>query len=1136
METQNKSIQTEGYSQPLVNSLRRVQGCSQIDMACVDSNPIGALYELVRAAKLEFDSICTHQDARQLQDGTWTYNITLFHSGVDYVGNGTSNTKGGAKFQAYRHVFDLVSPVLRDLRAKVRSSMETQDHVKVAAKLAHRMISEHIRVALKLSKFLNSPVVVHILGSIDAPTTVVDVDGHFISYQFLGDEYYVLSASSQYFRGKDAMDIADMYFLEPRTTRSLDGFKIFVHYDTVANSGPSETPIEPVAQVGVQDNPGTQTVPHLPNPQPTAVTPAMAIQDPSLVSALEPLLPHDFLNPIGAPNMLGVGGITFDIKDLIYSQFIDCDVQYQYTDDTPQGQIIFQIPYDPLSPYVNPYIHQWLQLHPRYTGAMNFRFTVVGNPTFSGLIGFAWYPRKINSNTVKVSEMMKYSYTCMGINEPSNRIFTLFDARQTQFWRDTGDDPNLNPRPVIVCFVYMTAVSPLKEGITIRIRVASKLSDGSDGPAFVAAEPTLPASNPGVGAPAPTGLNVNYALSLVGLPVNPVLARSIISNVPLYLTLDGSIYKPHMGVTETGDLIIDTPEKYTSPFQGLSPAYMGPTQVTAYTYYKSGGSSSDAVVRGFYILDLAKNAKLKNLVGNPPEFYNPLVIGFQKRFTINNNNDKDDANPPVPLDQIQPLLSKYVNIFQVVPYNVKIGGPNGEHPYGSFYDSAKTGYQTIHIDGLDVICIYTQTGPVFLSYYHIQAKDQPNPGYPVIGSVLMSSFLHDAFISVTQLSQAFPDPSWAPENMPSGWRNACITADPPFVVPKLYTSFQSYNHPSIQTIFDTLALQTSPTQCAQVTIGDLDSGSDLCYIRYYPDRRAAIINVGNQEDALLQASLVRPLNRTYISALAVVERSNTFPITNLVNFASNTAIVSRNARIRASKLCYDPSADGVITANAAAIAGSLISGAGNFWGAIGQGVSSYFQQKELLDWFKAYQENQNSFLSSLSAQDSTQKLHNAKQLAAFQQELAGYRTPGAVAGVNRAGLGSPGASYGPQNTSTGMVSQSTMTNAAIPPPKLTSEQGTSMFSKTTRDASTQVGPNPTATSGTQTNRPPGAINSTNQSISMPVSRSRKVGTVNAPRFRRQGISNPSGQSMLGPQTGVVQLGGQMGSLMGTSTA
>lgn len=52
-----------------------------------------------------------------------------------------------------------------------------------------------------------------------------------------------------------------------------------------------------------------------------------------------------------------------------------------------------------------------------------------------------------------------------------------------------------------------------------------------------------------------------------------------------------------------------------------------------------------------------------------------------------------------------------------------------------------------------------------------------------------------------------------------------------------------------------------------------------------------------------------------------------------------------------------------------------------------------------------YQENQNSFLSSLSAQNSTQWLHNQRDVLAYQQELAGYRTPGAVAGVNRAGLG-----------------------------------------------------------------------------------------------------------------------------------
>lgn len=1113
-------------------------------MTSLDLNPIGSLLELVRSAKLSFDDLCVSQCADRHDSGEWHYNLSLCLDGIEYADHGCASSKQQAKSIAYRGVYILIKPNLIAIRDKIRSSMATTDAAKVAVDLAYRMIHEHLSIALKISHKLNTSVCVHIIGELVAPYNTISIDDRVYSYQTLDDIVYVLSATSQHFSGRKAMCISDLYYMQPRTSRSADGLKIFVHYDTVANMmNAQETPIEPVAQVGVQDNPGTMTVPHLPNPQPTAVTPAMAIQDPSLVSALEPLLPHDFLNPIGPPNMLGVGGITFDIKDLIYSQYIDCDVQYQYTDDTPQGQIIFQIPYDPLSPYVNPYIHQWLQLHPRYTGALNFRFTIVGNPTFSGLIGFAWYPRTIMSNTVKVSEMMKYSYTCMGINEPSNRIFTLFDARQTQFWRDTADDPKLNPRPVIVCFVYMTAVSPLKEGITIRIRVASKLSDGTDGPAFVAAEPTLPASSPGVGSPAPTGLNVNYVLSLVGLPVNPVLARPIVSQVPLYLTLDGSIFKPLMGVTETGDLIIDTPEKYQAPLQGLSPTYMGPVQIAACTFIPDNSASgASGILTSFYVMDLSKNAYLKNMVGAPPEFFNPLCIDFQNKFTVRNTPNENLTQPPIPLDQIQPLLSKYLKVYQVVTYNIGLGGPNKELPFGYYYDTEKANKMVIHIDQLSVITIYTEAGPVFFSWYNIQMPDHPKSGYPVIGSIHMSSFLKDDYITVTQLNSSYPDPSWKPENMPAGWRNSSITADPPFVVPKSYTSFQSYNHPSVQTIFDTLAVQTSPTQCVQVTISDLDSGSDLLYSRYYPDRKAAIINIGTQQEQNeQQATLIRPLNRTYISAIAVVERSNSFPVTILSNFASNTVVTSQNARKWASERAYDPRPDGVIRSNAAAIlGGAAISGAGNLLGSIGQGVSNYFQQKELLDWLKMYQENQNSFLSALSSQNSTQTLHNAQQLAAFQQELAGYRTPGAIAGVNRAGLGYPGASYSPQNTSTGKMAKSTQASFQDDSGRKYAEFGTqtgSMVGKSIGSQTTQANGKMVTSSGTQTSRPPGKPSgSSASSLSLPVQRSRKMGTSVAPRMRKIGVSEPPGRSMIAMNSGTLHLGGQMGSLMGTSLA
>nr|WPV63551.1 MAG: capsid protein [Wufeng shrew picorna-like virus 23] len=1027
-------------------------------MSNPDLNPIGALHELLASAKLDFDSSCCSQCfTRSDEDGLWDCTLSLAHDGAVFSHTSHAATKQTAKSLAFRGVYAQLAPILSVVASEIRSNISLESMSKITSDLAYKMIDEHLSISLKLSKHFKQPICVHVIGGVSLPYESVVLDDIPFSYQRAGRDIYVLSRTSQSFVGSKGKAVSDIYFLQPRTYRSEDGLKTFVHYDTVANSGPPDRSIEPVAQVGVQDNPGTMTIPHLPNPQPTAVTPAMAVQDPSLVSALEPLLPHELLNPIGPPNMLGVGGITFDIKDLIYSQYLDCDVQYQYTDDTPQGQIIFQIPYDPTSQYVNPYIRQWLSMHPRYTGALNYRFTVIGNATFSGLIGFAWYPRAIQSNTVKVSEMMKYSYTSMGVNEPSNRIFTLFDARQTKFWRDTSDPDTDNPRPVLVCFVYMTAVSPLKEGITIRIRVASKLSDGSDGPAFVAAEPTLPALKPGVGAPSPTGLDISYIQLLTGMPFYPVIARPLQIGSPMYLYTDGLVYKPYLTSSSASDL-----NNLPASRWGGAPISTSSSVVSiAYRF----SFDTNLSILGVYTLDMSKSTTLAYIQNSVTPDVNPIQQAFYKQY---NATTKDWQ----PLDLLVPIISQYVKIYQIINYTCVIGS---KQPYfGYFAAKPDSPYSTVPYNVANMACIQTAAGPIFVSLMQC-TKTFVDPNTGVAGTISMPSLAYDELVSVTQISQSFPQPGWTPESMPLGWRNITCSTDVPFVTPKSYTSFQGYNHPSVQSIFSELALRTTPTQCVQLSLTDLDSGSDLAVLRFYPDRRALVVNFGPTIEGYINATLVRPSNRIYIGTLDIVERSNAFPISNILNFVENTAGNTMHLRRELlRKAVYDPSKDGVITPNAAAVAAIAGGGFLSALGSAAQGVGQYFISKEEREfYYKVFgeqqankfemQSNQNSFLSALSAQGAGQQLHNAKEIAAFQQELAGYRTPGAVAGLNRAGLGYPGASYSPQTTSTGKIAKSTQTgpNGVMPKTRNPNNVGIQTDKPSMADA------------GSQTMRPPG---------------------------------------------------------------
>lgn len=850
------------------------------------TNPIGALHQLLDAAALSPGQVKL-ADRYEASALGWVADVTMEIDSVIYSALGSGISKQTAKREAFGHLYDQVLPLLRERISFVRDNYSPLAGERTSKRLMYSLIHEHLKCAKALSEELKTPVVVLELDNRSAnyERKSVQIGDQTIHYKVDSNNVpHVLATSVQRLNRVDRNVMFEVYNAQPLTSADERECKILLDADVVPNSNPNETPIEPVMQTGVQDNPGAMTIPHLPNPQQTNITPATAMQDPSLVSALEPITPHEYLNPVGAPNMLGVGGIEFDIKDLIYSQFIDCDTQFQYTDDTPQGQVIFQIPYDPTSQYVNPYIRQWLAIHPRYTGAINYRFTVIGNATFSGLIGFSWYPQAINSNVVKISEMMKYSYTSMGVNQPSNRIFTLFDARQTQFWRDTGDDPKLNPRPVIVCYVYMTAVSPLKEGITIRIRVASKLSDGSmpmmTGPAFVAANPTVASVSPGIGKPSPTGLDVDYRSLLIGLPVLPVILRPLQLTTTTYLAIDGLVFKPKFDVQMAGDFIIDTSEAYNATSNPSATGY-----VTGCTGIWKDQTATHSYITGAYVFDASKCNYLLRTLTDQASFAPKFAIDFNHSF----------VGPEPVRGALQYGVEKAIEFLQSIAssYNLVV------YQYAEYLNPTNISQQTVWVNnGMDVItktfmkelktwCFYTNYGPLF--FFRVLNNEsyevQLGPGQSC--STSSRSPFHSPYFQYTQITSITPFPGASPESMPDGWRNACLMADVPFVTAQAVNSYQNYNHESVQSIFTALSFDIPPTQCIQVTLSDTDSGTDLAYIRYYADRQAAIINLGPNAE-LVFGTLIRPIRRVYVSHFDVVERSNTFPITNAANFASNT--------------------------------------------------------------------------------------------------------------------------------------------------------------------------------------------------------------------------------------------------------
>lgn len=181
------------------------------------------------------------------------------------------------------------------------------------------------------------------------------------------------------------------------------------------------------------------------------------------------------LNPFGPVNRLSEGGITFAYPDLIYSQFIDTDSQIEVTDDTSPGTLILQIPYDPTSQWVNEYIRSYARMHNRYNGDIIYRAQIIGNATFSGTFCWFWWPTEYPNKIVRMADAHKYAYKTQSIQLNSVEELILKDARQYLYYRDINEQ-DVRFRPHLCLMVHTSVISPLRQGIKVRIRIGSRLA------------------------------------------------------------------------------------------------------------------------------------------------------------------------------------------------------------------------------------------------------------------------------------------------------------------------------------------------------------------------------------------------------------------------------------------------------------------------------------------------------------------------------------------------------------------------------------------------------------------------------------------------------------------------------------
>lgn len=249
------------------------------------------------------------------------------------------------------------------------------------------------------------------------------------------------------------------------------------------------------------------------------------------------------LNPYGPDNRLDAGGIVFSYPDLLFDQFVEIQEQVEITDDTEPGTVLLQIPYDPLSQYMNPYIRRYASLHGRYNGSILVRCFMIGNATYSGTIMWFWYPRKYPNRIANFYEAQKYAYKTQSVVMPSVEEFVLEDARQTQFYRTT-DSNDVNERPHLVLMVHTSVVSPLKQGIKVRLRIATRLASKTDAmmgkmcKPFMFADPLITPFTPG-----PTNDD------LVGKRLGAVFPYYGMKN--MYMVMDGTYVVPDYDYTDT---------------------------------------------------------------------------------------------------------------------------------------------------------------------------------------------------------------------------------------------------------------------------------------------------------------------------------------------------------------------------------------------------------------------------------------------------------------------------------------------------------------------------------------------------------------------------------------------------------
>nr|QXN75430.1 MAG: RNA-dependent RNA polymerase [Grapevine-associated RNA virus 1] len=445
-----------------------------------NDNPISRCHELL--SKLEKQSPSEHFD-RSGPAHSPVYTCTLNFEGREFGGEGPS--KVSAKTQAYGAlaVFlkDHIIPNAVDKEQVIIAEVTIQ---KISQRAFSLYIEKHIKTAKKCS---DGKRYVKLLSSGYTRRHLENHDGFDCFYN--DGHRYVLSDIISKLNKEDT---AACYMRYPGITWNDVTREITL--DVNENTSKWSLRNIDVKDYTDDEHLTTTATPETIIPNSTEEKPMLGVinnDDPVKMPETGVMLSdkemyHPLIMNRSAPSnsWLQAGGITFNISDLIYNQFVFANEQIKIGNQA-RGKIIAQIPYTVVNnKYVNDYIQNYALLHNRMTGDWMIKFSCPGSFGLQCSVLVAWYPRKMKEDTIAdMSELSKYAFFTNSLSVPWSQTIVVTDARQNQFYREiphVSGQVNFDDQPHIVLAIETPNTPSFKDEVPAYITFASKLCSEKD--------------------------------------------------------------------------------------------------------------------------------------------------------------------------------------------------------------------------------------------------------------------------------------------------------------------------------------------------------------------------------------------------------------------------------------------------------------------------------------------------------------------------------------------------------------------------------------------------------------------------------------------------------------------------------